>query len=139
GRPDTIVGVVSGRPLAQVERLVGRAGLWLAGLHGGARRMPGGHVRHLWGPTVANRGARLAHGLAETLAGVPGVRIEPKGPVVAVHVRGADAAGRARARVAGQRARPLGWAVRGGPPLLELPPPALPLTRQPQRPRPAQH
>src|SRR5262245_8288463 len=125
-RPDTIVGVVSGRPLAQVERLVGRARLWLAGLHGGARRMPGGHVRHLWGPTVARRGARLAHGLAETLAGVPGVRIEPKGPVVAVHVRGADAAGRARARVAVQRARPMGWAVLEGRRVLELRPRVLP-------------
>src|SRR5262249_34865047 len=124
--PAPIVGVVSGRPLAQVERLVGRAGLWLAGLHGGARRMPGGHVRHLWGPMVARRGARLAHGLAETLAGVPGVRIEPKGPVVAVHVRGADAAGRARARIVVQQVRPMGWAVLEGRRVLELRPPLLP-------------
>jgi trehalose-phosphatase len=125
-RPDTLVGVVSGRPLAQVEQLVGRASLWLAGLHGGARRMPGGHVRHLWGPTAARRGARLAHGLAETLAGVPGVRIEPKGPVVAVHVRGADAAGRARARVLVGRARPPGWVVLEGRRVLELRPRLLP-------------
>jgi len=125
-RADTLVGVVSGRPLAQLERLVGGANLWLAGLHGGARHPPGGCVRRLWSPAAERRGARLAHGLAEALAEVPGVRIEPKGPVVAVHVRGVSAAGRARARRVVARARPAGWAVLEGRRVLELRPRGLP-------------
>src|SRR5262245_31402692 len=48
GRADTTVGVVSGRPLAEVMRLVGRRGFWLAGLHGAVRRPPGGGVRRVW-------------------------------------------------------------------------------------------
>jgi len=125
-RADTLVAVVSGRPLAQVERLVGRSNLWLSGLHGGARRAPGGPVRHFWGPTAYRRGGRLAHDLAEALAGVPGVRIEPKGPVVAVHVRGVDAAGRVHARKVVRQARPTGWQVLEGRRVLELRPRRLP-------------
>jgi trehalose-phosphatase len=125
-RADTLVAVVSGRPLAQVERLVGGTSFWLSGLHGGARRAPGGPVRHFWGPTAYRRGSRLAHDLAEALAGVPGVRIEPKGPVVAVHVRGVDAAGRARARTVVRQARPTGWQVLEGRRVLELRPRRLP-------------
>jgi trehalose 6-phosphate phosphatase len=125
-RADTLVGVVSGRPLAQVVRLVGGSNVWLAGLHGGARRAPGGHVRHFWGPAAAHRGSRVAHDLAEALAAVPGVRIEPKGPVVAVHVRGVDAAGRAHARRVVTQARPTGWQVLEGRRVLELRPRRLP-------------
>src|SRR5262249_40057132 len=40
-KPDMVIGVVSGRPLKQVERLVGGRDLWLAGLHGAVRRRPG--------------------------------------------------------------------------------------------------
>jgi len=125
-RADTLVAVVSGRPLAQVERLVGRSNLWLSGLHGGARRAPGGPVRHFWGPTAYRRGERLAHDLAEALGGVPGVRIEPKGPVVAVHVRGVDPAGRAHTRKVVRQARPTGWQVLEGRRVLELRPRRLP-------------
>ena len=125
-RADTLVAVVSGRPLAQVERLVGGSSFWLSGLHGGARRAPDGPVRHFWGPTAYRRGGRLAHDLAEALAGVSGVRIEPKGPVVAVHVRGVDAAGRAHARRVVRQARPTGWQVLEGRRVLELRPRRLP-------------
>jgi trehalose 6-phosphate phosphatase len=125
-RADTLVAVVSGRPLAQVERLVGRSNLWLSGLHGGARRAPGGPVRHFWGPTAYRRGERLARDLAEALAGVPGVRIEPKGPVVAVHIRGVDPAGRVRTRKLVRQARPTGWQVLEGRRVLELRPRGLP-------------
>ena len=96
-RRDMLVGIVSGRPIAQVARLVG-PGLWLAGLHGAVRRAPGGRVVRLWSDEVARTGALLARSLAASLRDVPGVVIEPKGPVVAVHVRAASPAGRARAR-----------------------------------------
>jgi hypothetical protein len=46
-RADTTVGVVSGRHLYQVERLIGAGGLWIAGLHGYVRRAPAGRVERL--------------------------------------------------------------------------------------------
>ena len=73
-RADTLVAVVSGRPLAQVERLVGGSNLWLSGLHGGARRAPGRPVRHFWGPHAARRvagGTRASSGVGAMGASVP--------------------------------------------------------------------
>src|SRR5262249_19274476 len=69
-RPDTVVGFVSGRQLAQLERLVGRSGVWLAGLHGAVRRAPGQPARRLWSHDVQETGARLARALAASLADV---------------------------------------------------------------------
>src|SRR4030095_15434035 len=66
-RADTIVGFVSGRPLAQLERLVGRTGVWLAGLHGAVRRAPGGRVRRLWSLEVQQGGARVSRRAAPAL------------------------------------------------------------------------
>jgi trehalose 6-phosphate phosphatase len=125
-RADTIVGFVSGRPLAQLERLVGRTGVWLAGLHGAVRRAPGGRVRRLWSDDVHRTGARLARALATSLAGVRGVTIEPKGPVVAVHTRAASPAGRARVRKVVTALRPAGWSRLEGRRVVELRPAGLP-------------
>lgn len=126
-RADTVVGVVSGRPLAELERLVGRGGgIWLAGLHGAARRAPRARARELWSRDVQDEGARLARALATSLDGVRGVRIEPKGPVVAVHVRAASPAGRARVRNVVDSLRPAGWMLLGGRRVFELRPDALP-------------
>jgi trehalose 6-phosphate phosphatase len=124
-RGDTLVGIVSGRPIAQVARLVG-PGLWLAGLHGAVRRAPGGRVVHLWSDEVARTGALLARSLAASLREVPGVLIEPKGPVVAVHVRAASPAGRARARNLVARSRPDRWSLLEGRRVFELRPDGLP-------------
>ncbi len=124
-RRDTLVGIVSGRPIAQVARLVG-PGLWLAGLHGAVRRAPGGRVVRLWSDEVARTGALLARSLAASLRDVPGVVIEPKGPVVAVHVRAASPAGRARARNLVARSRPDRWSLLEGRRVFELRPDGLP-------------
>src|SRR5262249_16833535 len=59
-RADTVVGIVSGRPLEQVDRLVGHGGFWRAGLHGAARRGPDDPVRLLWPRNVQQEGVRLA-------------------------------------------------------------------------------
>jgi trehalose-phosphatase len=124
-RRDTLVGIVSGRPLAQVERLVGR-GFWLAGLHGAVRRAPDGRAVRLWSAEVARTGTLLARALAAGLRGVPGVVIEPKGPVVAVHVRAASPAGRARVRDVVTRSRPDRWSLLEGRRVFELRPDGLP-------------
>jgi trehalose 6-phosphate phosphatase len=124
-RRDTLVGIVSGRPLAQVARLVG-PGLWLAGLHGAVRRAPGGRVMRLWSAQAARTGTLLARRLAAGLLDVPGVVIEPKGPVVAVHVRAASPAGRARVRNLVTRLRPDRWSLLEGRRVFELRPDGLP-------------
>jgi trehalose 6-phosphate phosphatase len=124
-RRDTLVGIVSGRPLAQVAHLVG-PGLWLAGLHGAVRRAPGGRVMRLWSAEVARTGTLLARTLAAGLRDVPGVVIEPKGPVVAVHVRAASPAGRARVRNLVARSRPDRWSLLEGRRVFELRPDGLP-------------
>ncbi len=125
-RPDTLVGVVSGRPLVEVARLVGATGLWLAGLHGAVRRPPGARAERLWSREVAREGARLARALAEALSAVRGVWVEAKGPVVAVHTRAASAGGRARALALVTRSRPAGWRVLEGRRVYELRPAGLP-------------
>ncbi len=125
-RHDTTVGIVSGRPLVQVERLVGRSRLWLAGLHGATQRAPGEPVRRLWSPDLQRTGAQLARALAAALGDVAGVVIEPKGPAVAVHVRAATPAGRTRARIVVSRLRPAGWRLLEGRRVFELLPAGLP-------------
>ena len=124
-RRDTLVGIVSGRPLTQLEGLVG-SGFWLAGLHGAVRRSPGGRVARLWTAEVGRTGALLARTLAASLHDVPGVLVEPKGPVVAVHVRAASPAGRARVRNLVSRARPDRWSLLEGRRVFELRPDGLP-------------
>ena len=124
-RRDTLVGIVSGRPLAQVEELVG-SGFWVAGLHGAVRRSPSGRVARLWTAEVGHTGALLARTLTVSLQDVPGVLVEPKGPVVAVHVRAASPAGRARVRNLVSRARPDRWSLLEGRRVFELRPDGLP-------------
>ncbi len=125
-RADTVVGFVSGRPLPQLERLVGRSGVWLAGLHGAVRRAPGEPLRRLWSRDVQETGARLARALSASLAGVRGVMVEPKGPVVAVHTRAASPSGRGRVRDVVRALRPAGWTMLEGRRVVELRPRGLP-------------
>jgi trehalose-phosphatase len=121
-RPDTIVGIVSGRPLAQVERRVGRGALWLAGLHGCTRRAPRRHVERLWSPLAARRGRALAAVLRAALAPIEGVWVEHKGPLVALHVRGAERLGANRARSVLLTMVPRGWALLEGRRVIEVRP-----------------
>jgi trehalose 6-phosphate phosphatase len=125
-RADTVVGIVSGRPLEQVDRLVGPGEFWRAGLHGAARRGPDDPVRLLWPLNVQQEGLRLARALTTSLDGIPGVLVEPKGPVVAVHSRAATPAGRARVRNVVSALRPAGWTLLEGRRVVELRPAGLP-------------
>jgi trehalose 6-phosphate phosphatase len=125
-RSDTLVGLVSGRPLAELERFVPGSRLWLAGLHGAVRRPPGARERRLWSRDTARQGARLAETLSSTLGAIRGVMIEPKGPMVAVHVRAASPAARTHAFDVVSAVRPPTWKLLEGRRVIELRPPGLP-------------
>jgi alpha,alpha-trehalase len=100
-----LVGIVSGRRLADVRARVGLGGIWYAGVHGYHLRAPGGRRYALAERRTRARLARAARRLARELGGVPGVAVEPKGATVAVHYRGASPRAAARARAAVDRVR----------------------------------
>ncbi|MCW5890138.1 MAG: trehalose-phosphatase [bacterium] len=125
-RADTLVGVVSGRPLPQVEELAGVAGAWLSGLHGAARRQPDGTVSHAWTMVAERHADVLEAALHVAIGAPPGVRFERKGPVVALHVRGADPAATAAVEEAVRAHCPAGWEVVPGRRVFELRPEGLP-------------
>ena len=90
-----LLGFVSGRGLADLERMVGIDGCAYAGNHGMELRAPGerpgsraGVAEHL--AAIAAFAARWP---AERLAGA-GLRMEPKGATISVHARGAPRSGR---------------------------------------------
>lgn len=98
GRPDVTVGIVSGRRLADLRsRLNIRARIYLAGLHGLEIEGPGVEFLH---PGAARARAALhalEPALARAVADLPGVFIEHKDLSLALHMRGAEPAARARA------------------------------------------
>lgn len=82
------VAIISGRDRADVERLVGIRELVYAGSHGFDISGPDGlKVQHEEGVAYAGVVHRAADRLAEALAGVAGVLVEPKRFAVAVHYR----------------------------------------------------
>ena len=89
-RPDTTVGVVSGRPLDRLIELVHAPGIWLFGLHGWEHRAPGGGVVREWPQSARATALRQIDLLKAHLGAPQGERIEDKGPIVAVHTRNAN-------------------------------------------------
>jgi trehalose 6-phosphate phosphatase len=97
-----VVGCVSGRRATEARELVGVAGITYAGNHGLELLLPGDEEPRL-DPSLRDREDSAAHFLAE-LDGdgltTVGLRTEDKGPIQALHWRGADderaAEGRAR-------------------------------------------
>ena len=87
------VAVVSGRALADVDRLLGPAAprLPAAGQHGIERRDARGHVIHH--PFAAARLERARERLAEAIAARPGLVLEHKGASLALHYRRAPQLG----------------------------------------------
>ncbi|MBL8384138.1 MAG: trehalose-phosphatase [Burkholderiales bacterium] len=93
------VALISGRPLAGLDRLFGTAGLLAAGQHGAERRDGSGRVHRHAGRCALLR--TVAARLAAFAARHPGTLFEDKGASLALHVRGAPhAAGAARDAVA---------------------------------------
>jgi trehalose-phosphatase len=86
-----LVGCISGRQALEARRLVGVEGIAYAGNHGFELLMPGEAEPQL-DPAVAGRegdAAEFLAGLDEAKLGAAGLRLEDKGPIQALHWRGA--------------------------------------------------
>jgi trehalose-phosphatase len=123
-RKDTTVGVVSGRPLHDVIGLLGptRGKLWIAGIHGYEQQAPGESIQSLWSAAEEREARFQAASIEAKVAGIRGILIERKGPVVAVHVRAATPARRRRAATAARRGLLRGWRVVAGRRVIEIRP-----------------
>lgn len=101
----TVLGVVSGRGLSDLEARVGLAGIWYIGSHGYELRDPAGRFTCLATPAERRRVRSAARRLAPKLAGLQGVLLDAKRASLAVHYRAAGpAASRAAARIVGELA-----------------------------------
>ena len=85
-----IVGCVSGRRAAEAQRLVGVQGIAYAGNHGLEMLLPGDTSPRL-DPSLHDPDAasRFVAGLGATRLAAAGLRVEDKGPIQALHWRGA--------------------------------------------------
>ncbi len=82
----TTLAVVSGRPMEQLEGLVGALPVTLVGEHGWDLRDPrGGHIEH---PLPADQAALLDRAEADARAGGLGARLERKRASIVLHTRG---------------------------------------------------
>jgi len=79
------VYLVTGRRLADLERLLGPLGLPAFGVHGAEEGVLGGAVKS----RVPEEAARAVRDLLSRLPRVPGLRVEDKGLALALHYRGA--------------------------------------------------
>jgi trehalose-phosphatase len=86
-RPDTVVAIVSGRELSDLQRRVAIPGIYCAGNHG---LEISGPQRAFVEPTAVEHVGnlrRLTKCLSERLHTIPGARVENKGYTAAVHFR----------------------------------------------------
>jgi trehalose 6-phosphate phosphatase len=122
-----LVGCVSGRRAEEARRLVGVEGIAYAGNHGLELLLPGEEGLR-FDPSLEGREGDAADFVAELGAGAlveAGLRLEDKGPIQALHWRGAedDRAAEAHAREIGAAAGRAGLELRWGRKVLELRPP----------------
>ncbi|HEV2303748.1 MAG TPA: trehalose-phosphatase [Stellaceae bacterium] len=85
------LAVVSGRALADIDRLLAPWRGAAAGLHGGERRRADATLDLAFDERAARSLVRLRPRLAALAAGMPGVFVEDKGGALAVHYRTAPA------------------------------------------------
>jgi trehalose 6-phosphate phosphatase len=121
-----LVGCVSGRRATEARRLVGVDGIAYAGNHGLELLLPGEDEAELT-PGLEGKGddaARFLGGLDVGELAATGLRTEDKGPIQALHWRGADdgEAAEARAGEVAAAAERRGLAVHWGRKVLELRP-----------------
>lgn len=84
------VGIVSGRKLAELRRLVRVPGIWYVGSHGFEVCDPRGRVQVRVPTSQRRRIAALRRHLRQRLKALPGVWVEPKPVSVTVHSRRAS-------------------------------------------------
>lgn len=91
------VALISGRPIAELDRLLAPVTLPTAGLHGLEHRDAAGRIRRSAREPALEQAATALAAFADR---EPGVLVEDKGPSIALHYRGASASEtRARALV----------------------------------------
>jgi len=122
-----LVGCVSGRRAAEARRLVGVDGIAYAGNHGLELLLPGEEAPR-FDPALEGRegdAAAFLAGLGPRELDEAGLRQEDKGPIQALHWRGAEdeRATEAKAREIGAAAGRAGLELRWGRKVLELRPP----------------
>lgn len=89
---NTLVGIVSGRDLADLQPRVGIEGIAYAGNHGFEIAGPGFTFREPLGERLRPELDRLVEGLREAVKGVDGAWVQHKGYTASVHYRQADPA-----------------------------------------------
>lgn len=87
GNPRVTLGVLSGRSLADLEARIPLPGIWLVGNHGYELRLPNGEFRRFYDAADLRQLAQVGDELEEETRSIPGVIVERKGPIVAVHYR----------------------------------------------------
>ncbi len=122
-----LVGCVSGRRAIEARRLVGVEGIAYAGNHGLELLLPGEPAPRL-DPSLEGRegdAAAFVDELGRTGLAEAGLRLEDKGPIQALHWRGAadERAAEARAHEIGAAAGQAGLELRWGRKVMELRPP----------------
>jgi trehalose 6-phosphate phosphatase len=121
-----VVGCISGRRATEARELVGVEGIAYAGNHGLELLLPGDSEPQI-DPSVRDRESDAANFLAAQDGSgnaASGLRVEDKGPIQALHWRGADdeRAAEARAREIAVEAGRVGLESRWGRKVLELRP-----------------
>ncbi len=121
-----LVGCISGRRAEEARRLVGVAGIAYAGNHGLELLLSGDEAPRL-DPSLQGRERDAASFVSELGAGAlagAGLRLEDKGPIQALHWRGAedDARAESRAHEIAAAAGRAGLELRWGRKVLELRP-----------------
>jgi trehalose 6-phosphate phosphatase len=121
-----LVGCISGRSAAEARRMVGVGSIHYVGMHGAERLSPGAGRPVLredleaWRRPVAEFAASVTDGFR-----LLRIRVEDKGPIVALHWRGApdEAAARRRLDEVAQEAQEAGLTPHWGRKVLEVRPP----------------
>lgn len=86
------LGIVSGRSLADLVPRIELSGIWYVGNHGFEIRDPRGAERRFYEPEDVRYLDQVRDELARDSAGLTGLRLEHKGPILAVHYRNVDPA-----------------------------------------------
>jgi trehalose 6-phosphate phosphatase len=117
GLLDGRIAIVSGRRISDIDRILGREVLAVAGAHGLERRTPGGQTQ-----VVAPHSSvgRAHEALLAVAADHPGVLLEMKGLSIALHYRARPELAERLSLIAAEISRSTGLGLQAGDKVLEL-------------------
>lgn len=87
GTPKITLGIISGRSIDDICTMVGLDRLIYTGNHGLEILLPGKPVKRLYTEKEVQLTNSVLKGLKQSVAGIKGVRIEDKGPIITLHYR----------------------------------------------------